>query len=432
MKIAIAGYGMEGESNYRYWAADPTNTITIADQNQPDHKTPAGINTIIGEDAFEKLQDFDMVVRTASLAPDKIKTNGKIWSATNEFFAKCQAQIIGVTGTKGKGTTASLIASIFEATGKKVWLLGNIGVAPLDYLQQITPNDIVVYELSSFQLWDLEYSPHVAVVLQIEPEHLDNHIDFNDYVNAKANIRRHQKSGDICIFHPTNIYSRKIAELSNDGKTVRFGVNDDGGVYVKNGAFYQSEHKICSVSALQLIGEHNIENACAALTVAKFYHVSDENIESGLRSFQGLPHRLEYVREANGVKYYNDSFSSSTPATVAAVKSFTQPEILILGGIDRGGDFNEIAAAIAKQKNIKTVIIIGEIRNKLAKILNDANLGIRYKVTDSNKMHEIVDLAESSAEPGDVVVLSPGCASFDMFKDFYDRGNQFKKEVNRL
>lgn len=432
MKIAIAGYRLEGESNYRYWSADPANEITIADENQPDRDIPAGVKTIIGDGAFDNLQDFDLVVRTAGLPPSKIKTNGKIWSSTNEFFAKCPAGIIGVTGTKGKGTTASLIASILEAAGKKVWLLGNIGVPALDSFSKIQADDIVVFELSSFQLWDLERSPHVAVVLLVEPDHLNVHSDFDDYVNAKMNVRRFQEPDDICVFHPTDAYSHKIAESSSNGRTVRYGVPDDGGVYVKDLSFCQNEHIICSVQALQLLGAHNVENACAAITVAKEYGVSDADIEIGLRNFKALPHRIEFIRELDGVKYYNDSFSSAPTASVAAVKSFTDPEILILGGIDKGADFSVLIDTIKHQGNIKTVIIMGEIRHKLAEIFNSAGLDIHIEVTDSQELKPIVELAKSFANPGDVVLLSPGCASFDMFKDFYDRGDQFRDIVNSL
>lgn len=432
MKIAIAGFGIEGESNYHYWANDHNNQITIVDQKQPTKVLPAGVAAIISQDAFEKLQDFDLVVRTAGLSPEKIKTNGKVWSATNEFFAKCPAEIIGVTGTKGKGTTASLIASILEAAGKKVWLLGNIGVASLDNLSQIKDSDIVVYELSSFQLWDVESSPHIAVVLGIEPEHLDVHIDFEDYVNAKSNIRKYQKLNDVCVFHPTNELSRKVAESSSLGKTLRYGVSDDGGVYEKDGWFLQNEHKICSTGSLQLIGQHNIENACAAITVARLYGITDEIIDEGLKNFKGLPYRLEFVREIDGIKYYNDSFSSAVPSAISAIKSFDQPEILILGGVDRGANFDDLARAILDSNNIKQVIIIGQIRHKLAKIIGQISPNTKVDVTDAKNMGLIVKLAKSYAVSGDVIVLSPGCASFDMFKDFYDRGDQFRNEVNKL
>lgn len=433
MKIAIAGYGLEGESSYRYYAADPLNELTIVDSKQPSRDLPFGAKTIIDQDVFSTaLSDFDLVVRTASLSPYKIVTNGKIWSATNEFFSKCPARIIGVTGTKGKGTIASLITRILESAGKNVWLLGNIGVAALDHLDKIKPDDFVVYELSSFQLWDLKYSPNIAVVSLIEPEHLDIHVDFDDYVNAKANIRLRQVDGDVCIYHPTNEYSKRVAMVNDKGISLRYATPDDGGVYYKDDAFYQFDHKICSIDALQLIGRHNIENACAAITAAKSLAIEDKYIEDGLRHFPGLPHRLEFVREINGVKYYNDSFSSSTPATVAAIRAFTQPEILIMGGIDRGGNFVEIADAMTEQTNIKKVIIIGEIREKLHNILALRNPNISIELSDLKSMKDIVLLAKTYAESGDVIVLSPGCASFDMFKDFYDRGDQFRKIVNEL
>jgi len=431
MKIAIAGYGLEGASSYRYYGADSENEITIVDQRQPIQEIPEGVLTIIGEDAFGNLDGFDMVVRTASLAPSQIKTDGKIWSSTNEFFAQCPAQIIGVTGTKGKGTTASLIAKILKTAGKKVWLVGNIGIAALDILEDIHSEDVVVFELSSFQLWDLERSPHVAVVLLIEPDHLNVHDDFDDYVHAKSNVRKYQKAGDFCIFHPTNPYSRQIAEVSDLGTSERYGVQADGGVYVKDQAFYQGEHKICSVNALQLIGQHNVENACAAISVARAYKVSDRDIEVGLKEFHGLPHRIEFIREVGGVKYYNDSFSSAPAATVAAIKSFTQPEIVILGGIDKGADFTELIDTITARDNVKAVIVIGEIRAKLAGLLRAQHVS-NVETTDLKTLQPIVELARMQAKEGDVIVLSPGCASFDMFKDFYDRGDQFRTIIKNL
>lgn len=423
---------MEGEASYRYWSRDPSNQITIGDQKAPTRPIPEGVATVFGDNYLENLNGYDLILRTTSLDKNKIITDGKIWSVTNEMFAKCPAPIIGVTGTKGKGTIASMIASIFEAAGRKVWLTGNIGVVSLDDLANIQPDDIVVYELSSFQLWDIERSPHVAVVSLIEPEHLNVHQDFEDYVNAKANIRRFQKADDICFYHPTNQSSHQVSNASDQGSTVRYGVAEDGGVYVANGYFCQNEQKICSIDALQLVGQHNVENACAALSVAKFYDISNAEIEMGLRKFKGLPHRIEFVREVGGVKYYNDSFSSSTPAVTAAIHSFIQPEILILGGVDRGGDFSGIADDIAKANNVKAVIVIGEIRQKLTSILLDANPKAQIINSDLTEMTKIVELARSLSVDGDVVILSPGCGSFDMFKDFYDRGDQFREAVNKL
>ena len=433
MKIAIAGYGLEGEENYKYWAAEGSHDITIVDEKEhPDRAIPEGVPTMLGAGVFERLQDFDLVIRTAGLSPFKIKTNGKIWSATNEFFEKSPAKIIGVTGTKGKGTTSSLIASIFEAAGKKVWLVGNIGTSAIEALERIGSEDIVVFELSSFQLWDLERSPQTAVVLLIEPDHLNVHKDMDDYVNAKGHIRLHQTDGDICIYHPTNHYSHQIATSNPHGQILRYGIPDDGGVYERDGEFWQKSEVICPTNLLQLIGAHNVENACAAITVARAHGLSIDAIEEGLKNFKGLPHRLEYVRKYNGVDYYNDSFSSAPPATVAAVKSFEQPEILIVGGVEKQGDFSILIDTLKTRSNIKEVILIGEARQRLFREMQAAGLATKLTMLDARTMQEIVNYAVQVATPGDAVILSPGTASFDMFKDFYERGTQFRDLVNAL
>lgn len=433
MKIAIAGYGLEGEENYKYWAAEGGHDITIVDENPtPARALPDGVPTMLGEGVFAKLEGFDLVIRTAGLAPYKIKTDGKIWSATNEFFEKSPAKIIGVTGTKGKGTMSSLIAVIFEAAGKKVWLVGNIGISAIKILDQVGSEDIVVFELSSFQLWDLERSPHTAVVGLIEPDHLNVHKDMDDYVNAKGSIRRHQKEGDLCVYHPTNHYSHQIATSISEGTIVRYGIPDDGGVYERDGEFQQDNDVICPTDLLQLIGQHNIENACAAVTVARAHGLTIDAIEDGLRNFKGLPHRLEYVRKYKGIDYYNDSFSSAPPASVAAIKSFTQPEIVIIGGYDKSNDFSILIDTMKTMSNIKEVILIGQIRNALSEQFKAAGINVKTTILDATTMDEIVQYATSIAEEGDVILLSPGTSSFDMFKDFYDRGDQFRNIVNKL
>ena len=202
------------------------------------------MTVLTGERVFARLDNADMVVRTAGLPPREIRTKGRVWSATNEFFARCPAPIIGVTGTKGKGTTCSLIASILRAAGRTVHLVGNIGVPALDVLDQIRPEDVVVYELSSFQLWDLEASPHIAVVLMIEPDHLDVHTDFGEYVAAKQHIVQQQAPEDAVVYHPTNPYAAQIAQASA-AQQQRYGVADDGAVCVQANTFFVQGRAIC-------------------------------------------------------------------------------------------------------------------------------------------------------------------------------------------
>lgn len=426
MKIAIAGYGLEGESNYRYWSADSQNQITIVDSKQPDRDIPNGVPTIIGDDAFEKLDGFDLVVRTAGLAPRKINTDGKIWSATNEFFAKCPAQIIGVTGSKGKGTTASLIAGMLLESGKKVWLVGNIGCPALDVLNDVKADDIVVYELSSFQLWDLEKSPHVAVVLFIEQEHLDVHTDIAEYVDAKANITRHQSASDVLVYNQSNRYATSISNLS---KARLIGYADDETAHVSNGFFYFGEQKICSVESLSIVGKFNYDNACAAIDAVWGITNDIGAIERGLATFKGLPHRLQLVRELGGVKYYDDSIATIPGAAIAALRAFDEPKVIILGGSSKGSDFSELGQELKLQDVY--AILMGDEAQKIAESCRQAGFS-NFEIMNLPTMASVVNRARVLAKPGGVVLLSPACASFGLFKNYADRGDQFQTAVNNL
>lgn len=428
MKIAIAGYGLEGEANYNYWN-QPGNELTVVDESDnPSHHIPSGTKTILGGGAFNQLNDFDLVIRTAGLNPGKITTSGKIWSSTNEFFDKCPAPIIGVTGSKGKGTTASLIASILKESGYKVHLVGNIGVSGLDVLSDIKSSDIVVYELSSFQLWDIEKSPHIAVVLFIEPEHLDVHDSLDDYISAKSRIVKFQSDIDKVIYNKANSYASDIAGQSA-AKKVPY--QDDRYAHVSDNWFWYGEQKLCSIDSLKLVGKHNLDNACAAINASMDY-VNDVNkIESGLSKFEGLPHRLKFVKEVAGIKYYDDSIATTPGSALAAIKAFEQPKVLILGGSSKGADFSELSREIVKS-NVRGVVLIGQEANKIQlSLLNEdfepiVNLGLNAS------MVEIIDSANQMAQPGDVIILTPSCASFDMFKNYEDRGDQFIEAVNKL
>lgn len=427
MKVAIAGYGQEGDANYRYWSSLGAD-VEIFDEKEPSWQPPENAKLYVGTDAFFLMNDFDLVVRTAGLNPNKIHTNSKVWSATNEFFEKCPAPIIGVTGTKGKGTTCSLIAEILKTAGKTVHLVGNIGVSALDVLPEVAVDDLVVFELSSFQLWDLKKSPETAVVLMIEPDHQDIHASMAEYVEAKANIAKFQHADDLLIYHPTNAFSAEVASKSSAQKKQ---YQSPEGACVRGQDIVIDGNVICSKSEVGLIGPHNLDNICAAITASWNYTQDIVAIKQAVIRFKGLPHRLEFVREVDGVKYYNDSFSAAPGAAVAAMQAFEVPEIFICGGYSRGLDFTELAKAFARQKNVKKVVLIGQTRNSIAEALAKNNFDMTA-VTEAADLNEAVSMCKSSAAAGDVVVLSPGCPSFDMFKNFYDRGDQFKRIVEEL
>lgn len=432
MNIAVAGYGIEGKANVAYWRA-LGDQVTVLDEREVLADIPDGVNVLSGQGVFDDLSEYDMVIRTASLRPDKLSSARKIWSATNEFFVKCPAPIIGVTGTKGKGTTASLIASMLRAAGKTAHLVGNIGVAALDVLPTITPEDVVVFEMSSFQLWDLEKSPHVAVVLMIEPDHLDVHATLEEYVGAKSRIAATQVPIDIVVYHPTNELSERVATPGH-GRKVRYGTIEDRGVYVTSNTFFVQGQQICGTDIMQIPGAHNLENACAAMTAVLAYDetISFDEISAGLKGFTGLPHRLKFIREVNGVRYYDDNYSSAPGAAIAAMRSFEQPEILILGGYDKGIQFTDLANAIKEQANIKRIILIGTTKEKIASALDIVGKADIYELSRETVLEPIVQRAYKLAESGDVVIMSPACASFDMFKNFSDRGDQFIKLVEGL
>ena len=414
MKIVIAGFGVEGQSNLRYfWEKFPEADFLVADEREKVDNLPENVAYQTG---FSGLENADLIVRSPSLPPKKIKTSGRIWSSTNEFFANCPATIIGVTGTKGKGTTCSFISSILHAAGKTVHLVGNIGVPALDILPKIEKNDIVVYELSSFQLWDLQKSPHVAVVLMIEPDHLNIHADFNDYLAAKANITKSQTADDYAVYNSQNEFSSSIADASlAQKKEYPFVLSDD------------------ITSAIRLPGKHNIDNACAAIAAVKSIlpNVSDDEIKKGLSEFTGLPHRLKFVAEKYGVKYYDDSISTTPGSAIAALKAFAEPKILILGGSDKGADYSELAKEIARQ-NMRLIIINGANADEIREVLREEKIDCEIVQLNMAGMKEVAKLAKNKAQSGDVVILSPAAASFDMFKGYSDRGEQFVAAVEEL
>lgn len=427
MKIAIAGYGIEGKSNYDYFQLLGYD-VTILDERASIPDLPPNARAILGKNAFQSLDTYDLVVRTPSLSPKKLTSAKKIWSATNEFFAKCPASIIGVTGTKGKGTVVSLIASIVRAAGKTTHVVGNIGTPALDILPKVLPNDIVVYELSSFQLWDIEKSPRIAVVLMIEPDHLDVHASFEEYSIAKQSIVRFQSESDTVVFTADNHYAAEIAASSNARK---IPVQTNQTMYIKDGYFWYKNQRLCAIDALKLPGAHNQHNACVAIAAAWEYVQDPAIIQKGLEEFTGLPHRLKYVRTVNGVAYYDDSIATTIGSTIAAINSFNEPKIIILGGSSKGVvDFRSLAEAVAAT-NVKQAILIGQQAELLEEALKTfsvpcKNLGM------SVGMPEIVNYAQALAKEGDVVILSPACASFGMFKNYADRGDQFIAAVNDL
>lgn len=427
MRIALLGLGKEGHAALDYWRQkEPQAQFVVYDEKELAEK-PVGCEVVIGPIDQQQIE-ADLVVRCSpAIAPSRIRTATTITTPTNEFFAQCPAPIIGVTGTKGKGTTCSLITSILRAAGKTTHLLGNIGTPSLEVLPHIRPEDVVVFELSSFQLWDARYSPHIAIVLGIEPDHLDVHKDYAEYIQAKHNIVAHQKPGDFAYVHPTNPDSMKVASGAPDLR--RYNHHDS--VYIELNTFFTQGHPICKTENLAIPGAHNLENATAAIAAALHYTQDYDAIARGLRDFKGLPHHIELVREKDGVKFYDDSFSSAPSASVVALQAFQEPIVAIIGGYEKGADFTKLVHEIAQNQAVKKILLIGQTKNRIADALRAAGFD-NFTVMETTDFETIIRQAADEAAPVGIVLLSPGCASYDMFKNFYERGDQFKEIVARL
>lgn len=433
MKIGILGYGKEGKSAERYFK-EHNHEVKVFDNFTTDSLKDLN------------LDEFDLILRSPSVHPQS-----GFSSMTRYFFDHCPCPIIGVTGTKGKGTTCSIITDLLKNLNKSVYLVGNIGNPAIDILDQLTPADVIVYEMSSFQLWDLEKSPQISVILGIEPDHLNVHDNFDDYINAKANICKHQISTDTCIYFKNNPDTVKIAAQSPAQKIA-----------------YPVDNPVLTeiVQHLSLPGRHNQENAEAAIfAVASFLDTpldtflsqSRDIIIQTLTNFQGLPHRLQFLRELNGVKYYDDNFSTTPTSLEVALKAFPRQNIiLIAGGRDKTNnvDLPEIINLI-KTYPAKT-ILIGESGHEIAKNLtntasapqiSDPELtNILETITDqrfhlASNLAEAITLAKNLAEElqahcennqSTIVLMSPAAASFDMFENVYARGAEFQKLIQEL
>jgi len=431
MKIAILGYDVEGRASYDYFAGQGYE-LTVCDRN-PDLVVPEGVSSVLGEGYLDDLDRFDLLVRTAGLPPKLILDKnpgvaGKITTHVNEFLKACPTtNIIGVTGTKGKGTASTLIAKLLEAAGRDVRLGGNIGLPPLTFLDELTADSWVVLELSSFQLTDLKLSPHIAVCLMVVPEHLNWHADLSDYTEAKMQLFKHQTAEDIAIYFADNETSRAIAAAS-PGWQIPYCAPP--GATVDNGAITIDGQLICKTDELKLRGRHNWQNICAAVTTVWQISQDVDALRSVLTSFQGLEHRIEFVREVDGVRFYNDSYAAGLHATVAAIEAIEGKKVMILGGYDRMLDIDHFGSYVMDhQADFRKLLIIGASAERLAASLDKAGF-TNYTVDSGAKtMPQVVKAARQLASPGDAVVLSPGFASFDMFKNFEERGLQFRAAV---
>ena len=447
-KIAIIGLGVSNGPLIEYFKKLEAQ-ITVFDKREREKIDEAilskiekyNVETSFGDNYLSKLKDFDIIFKSPSCRPDlpeieaEVKRGAKLTSEIELVIELAPCKIIAVTGSDGKTTTTSLIYEILK-NKYKCFLGGNIGIPLFTEIEKMEEDDIVVLELSSFQLMTMKRSPDIAVITNITPNHLDIHKSYEEYIESKKNILKYQKENDILVLNNDNDITKSFEKEAN-GKVVLFSSKEK----LLNGVIYDSEVvKICTddlrrhvlkLKDTHLRGVHNAENICAAIAATKELVDVEEQVNA-IKNFPGVVHRIEFVKEIDGVKWYNDSIASSPTRTIAGLKSFNEDIVLIAGGYDKNLDYEPIAEPILEK--VKILILMGATTEKIYGVVTkkqeETNKKIEiYKV---KSLEEAINKAKEKAKPEQIVLFSPASASFDMFKNFEERGNKFKEIVQKI
>ena len=446
-KIAMCGIGVSNtplileflNKGAKVYACDRRSRELIGET--ADMLEKAGAELCLGDGYLDNLE-VDIIFRTPGMKfnlPELDAARKKGIAVTSEmevFFDLCPATIFAVTGSDGKTTTTTLIAKMLEAEGKNVFVGGNIGKPLLPEIEKITSEDYVVVELSSFQLISMRKSPDVAVVTNVAPNHLDVHKDMDEYVEAKKNVILHQNAFSRTVLNRDNDITEDFRQFVR-GQSLGFSMERQ----LRNGAWLDSEGylhmayrgmdvPIMHRSEIAIIGDHNVANYLTAIT-AVWGYVGVDSIRKVAREFGGVEHRIELVREVNGVKYYNDSIASSPTRTIAGLKAFDRKVHLIAGGYDKHIPFEPMVPYILEK--VEKLYLCGHTAEKIEKaVKEDKNYNGNPQIVMVKDIAEAVEKASCDTKSGDIVTLSPACASFDAFPNFAARGNYFKELVNKL
>lgn len=441
--ITVIGIGISNLPLIKYLVSLGAN-VTACDRRSAEdlgenytELEKLGVKFNLGDGYLNNLLG-DMIFKTPGMRYDipellKAKENGSIVTSEMEvFFEVCPSHIIAVTGSDGKTTTTTLIHKMMTDAGYKTWLGGNIGNPLLTDTEKMKENDWVILELSSFQLHTMRKSPEIAVITNISPNHLDMHKDYKEYIDAKKNIMLYQNEGDTLIVNADNQVTADIGK-SASGAVKYFSRNGMADVYLDGNIIKRGIVEILNIKDIKIPGMHNVENYMAAIAAVSGL-VSKDVIVNVAKTFGGVEHRIELVRTLDGVKYYNSSIDSSPNRTINTLRVFPNKVIMIAGGKDKGIPYDEIGPALAE--HVKVLILIGATSDKIQEALdaeiNKTGNGKDIEVIRATSYEDAVNTARSKAHDGDVVLLSPASTSFDMFRNFEERGNLFKKIVNEL
>ncbi len=417
-------------------------------ENCESIKNLENIEFLLDHKCFTGLNDVDYIVRSPGIKPftkeieDSVKNGVKLTSEMELFMELCPCKVIGITGSAGKTTVTTLVTELLKSGGYNVWQGGNIGTPLLGKIEEIQKDDIVVLELSSFQLMTMKKSPNISLITNIYEDHLDYHRSFEEYVIAKTNIFTHQAKRDVCIFNLDSPFTNKFINIKEnknvESELLYFSISDNNikGAYLKEKYIYLNEigeksQKVISIDQIRLKGNKNYANVCSAICIVHDL-VSIENITKTLKEFKGVEHRLEYVDTKYGVEYYNDSISTTPGKALAALTAFDKKIILIAGGYDKNLDYSKFGRLVID--STKYIILLGDTTKKIKEsILNDEKYDENIiKINEVKTLEQAVILAKEIAKSGDIVVMSPASASFDMFKSYKQRGKIFKDLVEQL
>lgn len=409
------------------------------------------IEFVLGENYLSGLEKYDYIFRSPGVKPftyeieRAVEEGSKLTSEIEKVIELAPCKVIGVTGSDGKTTTTTLISKFLEKAGYKVWVGGNIGTPLFSSIEEIKKDDIIVLELSSFQLMTLTSSPDVSVITNVSPNHLDYHRSYNEYIMAKANIFLNQAENSNLILNLDDEFTPKYIQLAKERNVsiniYEFSVKDETkkGVFLKDENIVSNlngkEEKICSISDVKLVGVHNLANICAASCAVNGL-VSNNDIKDVVSTFNGVEHRMELTRIKNDITWYNDSIGTSPTRTIAGLKSFKQKVILIAGGYDKKIPYEPLAPYIIEK--VKHLILVGKtsekIKDAVFKEAKEKNIDIDkvLNIVEFETLADCVNYANKIAIKNDIVVMSPASASFDMYKNFEERGNYFKELVNKL
>ena len=441
-KILILGFGKEGVSTYKFIRKHfPDKKIYISDKkttNEEIIKKDINVNINFGDNYLDNLKDFDIIMKSPGISFVNINIDSfkdKIKSELELFLEYMDVKTIGVTGSKGKSTTSSLIYEILKKEKKETLLLGNIGIPVFDLIDDITKDTIVVLEMSSHQLEYMNVSPNISILLNIYEEHLDHYKSLKEYAEAKINIGRFQNKDDYFIYNVDNKIIKECINEIEDSSHIKYEVSFEGNisnnnsnkVYIKDNYIYINEEKIYNINEKRnLIGDHNLNNIMFVLTVSKILNLNMENVKETISNFKGLEHRMEYVGKYDDIIFYNDSIATIPEATINSIKGLKNVDTLIFGGMDRGISYDEFIDFL-NTGVINNLICMPDTGYKIAdKLKCSSNI---YKV---ETLEEAVELSKKVTKKNKICLLSPAAASYGFFKNFVEKGNIYKELVKKI